>query len=39
MDKITEIFASKIFDDQKMKAALSSDVYASLKKPLMKMKI
>ena len=34
MEKITEIFGSKVFDDRIMKARLSSDVYQSLKKTI-----
>ena len=34
MEKVTEIFGSKVFDDRIMKARLSSDVYQSLKKTI-----
>ena len=34
MEKITEIFGSKVFDDRVMKAKLSSKVYQSLKKTI-----
>ena len=34
MEKITEIFGSKVFDDRIMKARLSSRVYQSLKKTI-----
>ena len=34
MEKITEIFGSKVFDDRIMKARLSSKVYQSLKKTI-----
>ena len=34
MEKITEIFGSKVFDDRVMKARLSSKVYQSLKKTI-----
>ncbi len=34
MEKVTEIFGSKVFDDRIMKARLSSEVYQSLKKTI-----
>ena len=34
MEKITEIFGSKVFDDRVMKARLSAKVYQSLKKTI-----
>lgn len=34
MEKVSEIFGSKVFDDRVMKANLSSDVYKSLKKTI-----
>ena len=34
MEKITEIFGSKVFDDRVMKATLSAKVYQSLKKTI-----
>ena len=34
MDRITEIFGSKVFDDRVMKAKLSGKVYQSLKKTI-----
>ena len=34
MEKITEIFGSKVFDDRVMKARLSGKVYQSLKKTI-----
>ena len=32
MSKVTEYFGSYVFDDRVMKATLSADIYASLKK-------
>ena len=34
MEKVSEIFGSKVFDDRVMKANLSSDVYQSLRKTI-----
>ena len=34
MEKVTEMFGSKVFDDRVMKARLSSKVYQSLKKTI-----
>lgn len=34
MQKVTEIFASKVFDDSVMRATLSAEVYRSLKKTI-----
>ena len=34
MSKVTEYFGSYVFDDRVMKATLSADIYASLKKTI-----
>ena len=34
MSKVTEYFGSCVFDDRVMKATLSADIYASLKKTI-----
>ena len=37
MKKVSDYFGCKVFDDRVMKARLSSKVYQSLRKPLMKV--